>query len=100
MRFDGLVTGIPQGGATNTQQTALYPNPTTGVVTVRWEWPDEAVHWQVISPTGQLVDYGSATREENDVRIVLAGDLAVGNYTLLVRDVLAEHVQHFSMVKN
>ena len=100
VRFDELVTGIPQGGATNPEQAALYPNPTTGVVTVRWEWPDEAVHWQVISPTGQLVDYGSPTREGNAVRIVLANDLASGNYTLLVRDVLAEHVQQFTLVKN
>jgi hypothetical protein len=100
MRFDELVTGIPQGGATNTQQTALYPNPTTGVVTVRWEWPDETVHWQVVSATGQLVDYGSAMREGNAVRIVLAGDLASGNYSLLLRDVLAEHVRQFNMVKN
>jgi hypothetical protein len=100
MRFDELVTGIPQGGATNTQQTALYPNPTTGVVTVRWEWPDETVHWQVVSATGQLVDYGSAMREGSDVRIVLAGDLASGNYSLLLRDVLAEHVRQFNMVKN
>jgi hypothetical protein len=100
MRFDELVTSIPQGDATNPEQAALYPNPTTGVVTVRWEWPDETVHWQVVSATGQLVDYGSAMREGNAVRIVLANDLASGNYTLLVRDVLAEHVQQFTLVKN
>jgi hypothetical protein len=39
-------------------------------------------------------------REGNAVRIVLANDLAAGNYTLLVRDVLAEHVQQFTLVKN
>jgi hypothetical protein len=39
-------------------------------------------------------------REGNAVRIVLANDLASGNYTLLVRDVLAEHVQQFTLVKN
>jgi hypothetical protein len=39
-------------------------------------------------------------REGNAVRIVLAGDLASGNYSLLLRDVLAEHVQQFTLVKN
>jgi hypothetical protein len=39
-------------------------------------------------------------REGSDVRIVLAGDLASGNYSLLLRDVLAEHVRQFNMVKN
>jgi hypothetical protein len=100
MRFDELVTGIPEGGPTNPEQPALYPNPTTGAVTVRWDWPDEKVHWQVISPTGQLVDFGSTAAVGNAVRIVLASDLAAGHYALLVRNAQAEHVQHLTLVNN
>ncbi len=100
MRFDELVTSIPEGGPTNPEQPALYPNPTTGAVTVRWDWPDEKVHWQVASPTGQLVDFGSAAAVGNAVRIVLASDLAAGRYSLLLRNAHAEHVQHFTLIKN
>ncbi|MFN5875708.1 MAG: T9SS type A sorting domain-containing protein, partial [Ignavibacteria bacterium] len=100
MRFDELVTGIPEGGPTNPEQPALYPNPTTGSVTIRWDWPDEKVHWQVVSPTGQLVDFGSTAATENAMRIVLASDLAAGRYMLLVRNAQADHVQHFTLVKN
>ena len=100
MRFDELVTGIPEGGPTSPEQPALYPNPTTGAVTVRWDWPDEKVHWQVVSPTGQLVDFGSTAAVGNAVRIVLASDLAAGRYALLVRNAQAEHVQHFTLIKN
>jgi hypothetical protein len=100
MRFDELITGIPEGGPTNPEQPALYPNPTTGAVTIRWDWPDEKVHWQVVSSTGQLVDFGSTEPAGNAVRIVLASNPAAGRYMLLVRNTQAEHVQHFTLIKN
>ncbi len=97
VEFSNTGTTVPYSGLTGSD--TIYPNPTNGSVTVRWEWPDEAVHWQAISPTGQLVDYGSAAQDGNAVHIILANDLATGQYTLLVRDALARHVQRFTVVK-
>lgn len=100
MRFDELLAYSSAPESEGTSNSALYPNPTTGSVTLPWQWPDDLVHWQLLTTSGQMVTFGSSHVTLGNVSIDLSQELASGRYALLVRDASASHVVHQTVIKN
>jgi hypothetical protein len=100
MQFDDLITGIFGNASATDSSHIIYPNPTTGSLTLNWTNSHETVYWQLLDTSGSILFYASSPVMNGKVQIEIPQSLAIGRYSLLVRDATARTVEHHVVIKN
>jgi hypothetical protein len=100
MQFDDLITGIFGNASATGSSHIIYPNPTTGSLTLNWTNSHETVYWQLLDTSGSILFYASSPVMNGKVQIEIPQSLAIGRYSLLVRDATARTVEHHVVIKN
>jgi hypothetical protein len=100
MQFDDLITGIFGNASATGSSHIIYPNPTTGSLTLDWTNSHETVYWQLLDTSGSILFYASSPVMNGKVQIEIPQSLAIGRYSLLVRDATARTVEHHVVIKN
>jgi hypothetical protein len=100
MQFDDLITGMFGNESATGSSHIIYPNPTTGSLTLNWTNSHETVYWQLLDTSGSILFYASSPVMNGKVQLEIPQSLAIGRYSLLVRDATARTVEHHVVIKN